>query len=179
MTAYQKLKRELRSKPRRWLLTGAAGFIGSNIVEELLRLNQRATGHKRNLEEVRNLIGRKQWANFEFIAGDIRDLGTCERACRGVDFVLHQAALGSVPRSIGDPLASNASNVNGFLNILLAARNAEVKRFVYASSSAIYGDHPGLPKTEDRIGQPLSPYAVTKYVNELYAAVFARCYGSA
>jgi UDP-N-acetylglucosamine/UDP-N-acetyl-alpha-D-glucosaminouronate 4-epimerase len=184
MTAYEKLKVSLQRTPRRWLVTGAAGFIGSNIVETLLKLNQRvigldnfATGHKVNLEQVKQRIPSAPWKNFRFFAGDIADLKICRRACRGVDYVLHQAALGSVPRSIEDPIHSNESNVAGFLNMLVAARDNRVKRFVYASSSAIYGDHPGLPKVEDVIGGPLSPYAVTKYVNELYAGVFARCYG--
>ena len=184
MTAYEKLKVSLRRTPRRWLVTGAAGFIGSNIVETLLKLNQRvigldnfATGHKANLEQVKQRVGPGQWKNFRFFDGDIAALKTCQRACRDVDCVLHQAALGSVPRSIEDPIHSNESNVTGFLNMLVAARDSRVKRFVYASSSAIYGDHPGLPKVEDVIGGPLSPYAVTKYVNELYADVFARCYG--
>jgi len=184
MTAFETLQRELRSKPKAWLVTGAAGFIGSNIVETLLELRQRvvgldnfATGNQKNLDEVKSLVGPAAWKRFKFIDGDIVDLNTCRRACRGVDYVLHQAALGSVPRSIEDPLASNESNVNGFLNLLVATRDHKVKRFVYASSSAIYGDHPALPKVEDVIGRPLSPYAVTKYVNELYAGVFANCYG--
>src|SRR5439155_8019068 len=184
MTAYEKLRTGLKRKPRAWLVTGAAGFIGSNIVETLLGLDQKvvgldnfATSKKKNLEELKALVAPAQWSRFNFIAGDIRDLKVCQRACRGADYVLHQAALGSVPRSIEDPLNSNESNVTGFLNMLVAARDHRVKRFVYASSSAIYGDHPGLPKVEAVIGGPLSPYAVTKYVNELYADVFARCYG--
>ena len=185
MTAYDQLQRELKTTPQTWLVTGAAGFIGSNLVETLLNLNQRvvgmdnfSTGSQANLDEVRALVAARQWKNFRFVSGDLEDLKLCRKVSRGVHFVLHQAALGSVPRSIEDPLASNASNVTGFLNILVAARDAKVRRFVYASSSAIYGDHPGLPKVEDRIGGPLSPYAVTKYVNELYAAVFGRCYGT-
>ena len=184
MTAYEKLRTELKRGPKTWLVTGAAGFIGSNIVETLLKLDQKvvgldnfATSKKKNLVEVKNLVASAPWRNFRFIEGDICDLQVCQRACRGVDFVLHQAALGSVPRSIEDPLSSNASNVTGFLNMLVSARDNRVQRFVYASSSAIYGDHPGLPKVEDVIGGPLSPYAVTKYVNEIYANVFARCYG--
>ena len=184
MTAYEKLRTKLSRKPRTWLVTGAAGFIGSNIVESLLTLDQKvvgldniATSKKKNLVEVKNLVAAARWRNFRFIEGDVRDLRICRRACRGVDCVLHQAALGSVPRSIEDPLNSNASNVTGFLNMLVSARDNGVQRFVYASSSAIYGDHPGLPKVEEVIGGPLSPYAVTKYVNELYADVFARCYG--
>jgi UDP-N-acetylglucosamine 4-epimerase len=178
------LQFELKAKPKTWLVTGGAGFIGSNIVETLLRAGQKvvgldnfATSKRRNLEEVKKLVGPLQWRRFQFIEGDIRDLKVCQHACRKVDLVLHQAALGSVPRSLEDPLTANESNVTGFLNALLAARDNEVKRFVYASSSAIYGDAPELPKKEDRIGLPLSPYAVTKYVNELYANVFARCYG--
>ena len=184
MTAYEKLKASLLKAPGTWLVTGAAGFIGSNIVETLLRLGQKvvgldnfATGNKKNLAEIKRVVGPARWRNFKFIDGDIRDLKTCRRAARGVDYVSHQAALGSVPRSIEDPIATHASNITGFLNMLVAARDQRVKRFVYASSSAIYGDHPGLPKAEDVIGRPLSPYAVTKFVNELYADVFARCYG--
>lgn len=175
---------ELRRQPRSWLVTGAAGFIGSNLVEKLLALGQRvvgldnfSTGYRHNLADVRACVGEEAWAGFEFIEGDIRDLETCRRACDGVDYVLHQAALGSVPRSLADPIATNASNITGFLNMLVAARDARVKRFVYAASSSTYGDHPGLPKVEDKIGRPLSPYAVTKYVNELYADVFQRSYG--
>jgi UDP-N-acetylglucosamine 4-epimerase len=178
------MQQALRAQPRVWLVTGVAGFIGSNLLEALLRLDQRvvgldnfATGHRRNLDEVRALVTPEQWTRFEFIEGDICDLDTCHQACRGVDYVLHQAALGSVPRSLADPLRSNLTNVNGFLHVLTAARDAGVRRFVYAASSSTYGDHPALPKVEDTIGNPLSPYAVTKYVNELYASVFARCYG--
>ncbi len=183
MTTYEKLKAELQNEPKTWLVTGAAGFIGSNLVETLLKLDQRvfgldnfATSKKKNLQEIRKLVSPLQWRKFTFIAGDVRELKVCQRVCRGVDFVLHQAALGSVPRSIEDPLNAHASNVNGFLNVLVSARDAQCKRFVYASSSAIYGDEPRLPKIEGRIGEPLSPYAVTKHVNELYADVFARCY---
>jgi UDP-N-acetylglucosamine/UDP-N-acetylgalactosamine 4-epimerase len=171
-------------KPTTWLVTGVAGFIGSNLLEALLDhdqlvfgLDNFATGHQHNLDQVREILGEKKWGNFKFINGDIRDLATCHRACEGVDFVLHQAALGSVPRSLEDPINTNTANIDGFLNMLVAARDAKVKRFVYAASSSTYGDHPGLPKVEDQIGKPLSPYAVTKYVNELYADVFARCYG--
>lgn len=169
---------------RHWLITGVAGFIGSNLLETLLRHDQRvtgldnfSTGHRRNLDEVRLGLPPEQWARFRFIEGDIRDPQTCVEACTGVDFVLHQAALGSVPRSIVDPLLTNANNVTGFLNMLVAAKDCRVSRFVYAASSSTYGDHPGLPKVEEHIGKPLSPYAVTKYVNELYAEVFARTYG--
>ncbi len=181
---YELLKKDLRAIPKTWLVTGCAGFIGSNLLEQLLKLGQTvvgldnfATGKQRNLDEVQSLVGNEQWAQFRFIEGDIRDLATCHQVCAGVDYVLHQAALGSVPRSIDDPITSNASNVTGFLNMLVAARDAKVRRFVYAASSSTYGDHPGLPKFEDTIGRPLSPYAVTKYVNELYADVFGRCYG--
>ena len=183
-TTYKQVQQQLREQPRTWLVTGVAGFIGSNLLEKLLTLNQRvlgldnfATGHQRNLDEVRALVSPEQWARFAFIQGDIRSLDDCQRACAGVDCVLHQAALGSVPRSLNDPITTNATNIDGFLNMLVAARDAKVGSFTYAASSSTYGDHPGLPKVEDVIGQPLSPYAVTKYVNELYASVFARCYG--
>jgi UDP-N-acetylglucosamine 4-epimerase len=184
MTKYQALTQHLGQNQRTWLITGVAGFIGSNLLETLLKLNQKvvgldnfATGHRSNLEEVKTLVAPAQWANFNFIEGDISNLDHCRQACAGVDYVLHQAALGSVPRSIEDPLLTNRSNIDGFLSMLVAARDAGVQRFVYAASSSTYGDHPALPKVEDRIGSPLSPYAVTKYVNELYGAVFARCYG--
>jgi len=175
---------DLKQNPKTWLITGAAGFIGSNLLETLLRLDQivvglddLSTGHKKNLDEVQSLVTPEQWGRFKFVEGDIRNLEACRKVVEGVDFVLHQAALGSVPRSINDPLTSNEVNVSGFLNMLLASKDAEVKSFVYAASSSTYGDHPGLPKLEDRIGNPLSPYAVTKYVNELYASVFAKSYG--
>lgn len=174
---------ELQANSRKWLITGAAGFIGSNLLERLLRLDQTvvgldnfSTGHHHNLEAVKATVTAKQWARFSFREGDIRDLAACRHAVEGMDYVLHQAALGSVPRSLADPIASHESNVNGFLNMLVAARDARVRRFVYASSSSVYGDHPGLPKVEDKIGKPLSPYAATKYINELYAEVFARSY---
>ena len=186
MSAYEKLKAQLLVEPRTWLITGVAGFIGSNLLETLLLLDQQvvgldnfATGHQRNLDEVQGVVSASQWRNFKLIRGDIRDLTDCTQACQGVDHVLHQAALGSVPRSLEDPLATNASNITGFLNILVAARDVKVKSFTYAASSSTYGDHPGLPKIEDVIGSPLSPYAVTKYVNEMYAEVFSRCYGFA
>jgi len=181
---YGEVRELLRRHPRRWLVTGVAGFIGSNLLETLLKLDQVvvgldnfATGHARNLDEVKNTVGAALWRNFTFVEGDIRELSDCQRVCAGVDFVLHQAALGSVPRSIADPLATHAANVTGFINMLVAARDAKVGRFIYAASSSTYGDHPGLPKVEGVIGAPLSPYAVTKYANELYADVFARCYG--
>jgi len=184
MTRYQQVLEQLRAEPRNWLVTGCAGFIGSNLLETLLKLDQRvvgldnfATGHQRNLDEVRASVTPAQWERLRFIEGDIRDLDACRKAAQGVDFVLHQAALGSVPRSLNDPITTNEVNVSGFLNMLVAARDAGVKSFVYAASSSTYGDHPDLPKVEDRIGRPLSPYAVTKYVNELYADVFARSYG--
>lgn len=184
MTAYEELLERLKTEPHTWLITGVAGFIGSNLLEVLLRLNQKvvgldnfSTGHQKNLDEVRSLVLRGQWGNFKFIEGDIRILEDCKAACDGVEFVLHQAALGSVPRSIDDPLNTNSVNISGFLNMLVASRDIKVRRFVYAASSSTYGDHPALPKTEDVIGKPLSPYAVTKYVNELYADVFARTYG--
>ena len=184
MTAYDQLQTRLATEPHTWLITGVAGFIGSNLLETLLTLNQRvvgldnfATGHQRNLDEVQTLVTPAQWASFNFIKGDIREQADCQQACQGVDYVLHQAALGSVPRSLEDPITTNSANITGFLNMLVAARDAKVKSFTYAASSSTYGDHPGLPKVEDVIGKPLSPYAVTKYVNELYADVFASCYG--
>ena len=180
---YEKTKRSLSSSPRTWLVTGVAGFIGSNLLQTLLTLEQTvvgldnfATGHRHNLDEVCGLVGEARWGNFRFIEGDIRDIETCRKAVDGVDYVLHQAALGSVPRSIEDPLTTNAANVTGFINMLVSAKDAAVDRFVYAASSSTYGDHPALPKVEDNIGNPLSPYAVTKYVNELYADVFNRTY---
>ncbi|MNU55215.1 UDP-glucose 4-epimerase [compost metagenome] len=185
MNTYETLRQELTATPRTWLITGVAGFIGSNLLETLLKLNQRVvgldnfeTGHQRNLDLVQEAVGNTAWAQFKFVQGDIRKLEDCQLAlAEGVDYVLHQAALGSVPRSLEDPIRTNTTNIDGFLNMLVASRDAGVKRFVYAASSSTYGDHPGLPKVEDRIGRPLSPYAVTKYVNELYADVFARCYG--
>ena len=186
MTAYEKAKQHLGQHRYRWLVTGAAGFIGSNLVETLLRLGQHvvgldnfATGYEKNLHELRLGVGVEAAARFDFIEGDIRNPADCRIACAGVDFVLHQAALGSVPRSIEDPKASHEANVDGFVNMLIAARDASVKRFVYASSSAVYGDHPELPKVEERIGKPLSPYAATKSINELYAEVFASTYAMA
>lgn len=183
MDTYHQAQQHLRQHRYHWLVTGAAGFIGSNLVEALLRLNQRvtgldnfATGHRANLDQVRALVGPAA-ADFTFVEADIRQLADCRRACEGVDFVLHEAALGSVTRSIDDPIATNDTNVTGFLNMLVAARDARVRRVVYAASSSTYGDHPALPKVEEQIGTPLSPYAVTKYVNELYAGVFARTYG--
>jgi UDP-N-acetylglucosamine 4-epimerase len=184
MIRYEQIQTQLRQAPRTWLVTGVAGFIGSNLLETLLKLNQRvvgldnfATGHQRNLDEVQTLVTPEQWSNFHFIQGDIRLLADCHKACDGVDYVLHQAALGSVPRSLADPISTNETNITGFLNMLVAARDAKVKSFTYAASSSTYGDHPALPKVEENIGNPLSPYAVTKYVNELYASVFARSYG--
>jgi UDP-N-acetylglucosamine/UDP-N-acetylgalactosamine 4-epimerase len=181
---YTHITQQLRQHPKVWLVTGVAGFIGSNLLERLLELNQTvvgldnfSTGHRRNLDEVRSLVEPSQWQRFRLIEGDIRSPDDCRAACAGVHYVLHEAALGSVPRSLGDPAATNDVNVTGFLNLLIAARDAKVESFTYAASSSTYGDHPGLPKVEDRIGKPLSPYAVTKYVNELYAEVFARSYG--
>jgi UDP-N-acetylglucosamine/UDP-N-acetylgalactosamine 4-epimerase len=200
MPFYTKLKAQLIAAPKTWLVTGTAGFIGSNLLETLLKLNQRvvgldnfSTGYQRNFDEVKTQVTQDQWANFYFINGDIRKLHDCQKAMQWspsslmegvrdeepipVDYVLHQATLGSVPRSIEDPITTNASNIDGFLNMLVAARDANVQCFVYAASSSTYGDHPGLPKVEANIGKPLSPYAVTKLVNELYADVFARNYG--
>jgi UDP-N-acetylglucosamine 4-epimerase len=203
MTRFDQVQTELRQNPQTWMVTGVAGFIGSHLLETLLKLNQRvvgldnfATGYQHNLDEVQALVTSKQWANFNFIQGDIRQLADCQRSMTwhaplgsyqdgrpldsdalSVDHVLHQAALGSVPRSLVDPIANNETNITGFLNVLVTARDAKVKSFTYAASSSTYGDHPGLPKVEENIGKPLSPYAVTKYVNELYADVFARSYG--
>lgn len=183
VNAYEHLKKQMLAEPKVWLVTGVAGFIGSNLLEALLRLDQRvvgldnyATGSRHNLEQVRELVGPGKWKNFRQIDGDIRDPDTCQRASQGVNYVLHQAALGSVPRSIANPADFHASNVTGFLNVLVAARDSGTKRLVYASSSAVYGDHPELPKVEDKIGRCLSPYAATKRANELYAEVFAGCY---
>ena len=184
MSQYQQCCEQLQQQPKTWLVTGVAGFIGSNLLEQLLSLGQRvvgldnfSTGFQHNLDEVQATVSAEQWQNFKFIQGDICNLEDCQTACAGVDYVLHQAALGSVPRSIENPIATNASNISGFVNMLVAAKEAQVKNFVYAASSSTYGDHPALPKKEEIIGNPLSPYAVTKYVNELYASVFQRCYG--
>jgi UDP-N-acetylglucosamine 4-epimerase len=188
MTKYKELQEHLKNNQNIWLITGAAGFIGSNLLETLLILNQKVvgldnfdTGHQHNidqaLEDAQQATGKDLSNNFKFIDGDIRELKDCEQACDGVDYVLHQAALGSVPRSIEDPINTNRANIDGFLNMLVASKDANVKRFVYAASSSTYGDHPDLPKIEDKIGSPLSPYAVTKVVNELYAQVFAKTYG--
>lgn len=174
----------LKAAPKTWLVTGVAGFIGSNLLEALLKAGQTvvgldnfATGSQANLDDVKTVVGPEAWARFTFIRGDIRNLADCQRACEGADYVLHEAALGSVPRSIEDPIATNQANIDGFLNMLVASRDQKVRRFVYAASSSTYGDHPDLPKREDKIGQPLSPYAVTKLVNELYAKVFGSTYG--
>ncbi len=187
-TEYIKVTNYLLDNPKTWLITGVAGFIGSNLLEHLLKLNQKvvgldnfATGHQHNLNEVKSSVTAEQWQGFNFIEGDIRNYQDCETALsnkgEGVDYVLHQAALGSVPRSIADPVTTNAANITGFLNMLQAAKEAKVKSFTYAASSSTYGDHPALPKVEENIGNPLSPYAVTKYVNELYAGVYAKTYG--
>ncbi len=188
MTQFETIKQVLQREPKTWFITGCAGFIGSNLLETLLLLDQKvvgldnfATGHQRNLDEVQRQVADKQWQNFYFIKGDIRELNDCQKALThfdtGVDYILHQAALGSVPRSISDPLLTNSANITGFLTMLTAAKDAQVKSFVYAASSSTYGDHPALPKVEEAIGKPLSPYAVTKYVNELYADVFNKTYG--
>lgn len=182
-TVYSQLAQELSAQPSRWLVTGVAGFIGSNLLLRLLQLNQEivgfdnfATGYSRNLDQVRELVTPAQWARFRFVEGDIRSAEQCRDVMAGVRYVLHQAALGSVPRSIEDPMACHAANVTGFLNMIHAASHAGVESFVYASSSAVYGDHPALPKVETQIGAPLSPYAASKYMDEVYAEVFARCY---
>ena len=184
MNQYQQCCETLLQQPKTWLITGVAGFIGSNLLEKLLLLNQNvvgldnfSTGFQHNLDEVKATVSAQQWQNFKFIQGDICNLEDCKTACTNVDYVLHQAALGSVPRSVENPIATNASNIDGFLNMLVAAKEANIKNMVYAASSSTYGDHTALPKQEDTIGNPLSPYAVTKYVNELYANVFYRCYG--
>jgi UDP-N-acetylglucosamine/UDP-N-acetylgalactosamine 4-epimerase len=188
MTKYEQLQEHLKRNENTWLITGVAGFIGSNLLEKLLILNQKIvgldnfdTGHQYNIdqaiEDANKATGKNLSANFKFINGDIRELRDCQKSCNGVDYVLHQAALGSVPRSISDPINTNKANIDGFLNMLVASKDANVKRFVYAASSSTYGDHPDLPKVEGKIGNPLSPYAVTKVVNELYANVFAKTYG--
>jgi len=184
MSLYQALCEDLHARPKRWLVTGVAGFIGSSILQKLLELDQTvvgldnfSTGKPWNLENVRQGLPAEAWKRFTFIEGDTRDLDTCRRACEGVEVVLHQAALGSVPRSIKDPIASHQSNVNGLLNMLVAARDAGVNRMAYASSSSVYGDDAGLPKVESRTGHPLSPYALTKVIGEQYAAMFAMTYG--
>jgi UDP-N-acetylglucosamine 4-epimerase len=188
MSRYEEVQSQLKNAPKTWLVTGVAGFIGSNLLETLLLLNQKvigldnfATGHQHNLDEVELEVSAAQWKNFSFIQGDIRNIEDCQKAIslhdKPVDYILHQAALGSVPRSIADPILTNSANITGFVNMLTAAKDAKVKTFVYAASSSTYGDHPALPKVEDNIGKPLSPYAVTKYVNELYADVFQKTYG--
>jgi UDP-N-acetylglucosamine 4-epimerase len=184
MTRYQEVCRALEAEPRRWLVTGAAGFIGSALVERLLSLGQQVvgldsfvTGHRRNLDDVREVVGDDAMRRFQLVEGDIRDLETCRRAMGEVHLVLHQAALGSVPRSMQDPIATHQSNVDGTVNVLRAAHGAGVARVVYASSSSVYGDHPGLPKVEDAIGRPLSPYAASKRIDEIYADVWQRCFG--
>ena len=184
MGSYNQLQAALRRAPRRWLVTGVAGFIGSNLLEALLKLEQPvvgldnfSTGKQENLEQVKTLVSPAQWVRFRFQQGDIGDPAACRGACTGMDYVLHQAAAGSVPLSLAHPVRSHESNVTGFLNMLIAARDAKVRRFVYASSSAVYGDDPELPKVEARVGKPLSPYAATKAINEVYAQTFATCYG--
>ena len=184
MKTHQDLLARIKGAQRSWLVTGAAGFIGSHLVENLLALDQKvvgldnfSTGKRENLELVRRAAGEARWKNFRFVEGDIRALDTCNAVCASVDVVLHQAGLGSVPRSIDKPLRTHDSNVNGFLNILLAARDAGAQRMVYASSSAVYGDHPALPKVESQLGRAMSPYGLSKRINELYADVFAACYG--
>jgi UDP-N-acetylglucosamine/UDP-N-acetylgalactosamine 4-epimerase len=184
MTKYEQIQEDLLKLPKTWLVTGVAGFIGSNLLESLLKLNQCvvgidnfSTGHQSNIDDVQRLVTTKQWSNFQFIRGDIRNIDVCQRACSNVNYVLHQAALGSVPRSLINPIATNDTNIGGFLNMLVSARDAKVQSFTYAASSSTYGDHSALPKVEGNIGNLLSPYAVSKYVNEIYAEIFARCYG--
>ena len=185
MTKYQGIQKHLKEHQYCWLITGVAGFIGSNLLEALLKLNQKvigldnfSTGYMHNLNQVKEQVGVQAWLNFNFIEGDICQLEDCRMVCCKVDYVLHHAALGSVPRSIESPILTNENNISGFVNMLVASRDASVKRFIYAASSSTYGDHPDLPKVESMIGRPLSPYAVTKYVNELYAEVFFSCYGT-
>ena len=181
--SYEIAREKLLNKSFLWLITGVAGFIGSNLLESLLKLNQHvigidnfSTGHTNNLIEVRHLVNSNQWGNFKFYEGDIRDLTLCKTVSKKVDFVLHQAALGSVPRSIEDPISTHEVNVSGFLNILFASRDNNVKNFIYASSSSVYGDIQESPKKETNIGRQLSPYAVSKLADELYADVFFKNY---
>ena len=187
MTKYEQVQKYLKDNQKTWLVTGVAGFIGSNLLEKLLTLDQKVvgldsfeTGYKYNIDEAiqdaSNIVGKNINENFNFIEGDIKSISDCKRGCDGVDYVLHQAAIGSVPRSIDDPIGTNEANINGFINMLVASRDANVRRFVYAASSSSYGENTDLPKVEDNIGSPLSPYAVTKLVNELYANVFAKNY---
>lgn len=183
MNKYTEVLEQLNKSPKSWLITGVAGFIGSNLLETLLKNNQKvvgvdnfSTGHQHNLDQVKSSVSSEQWNNFAFVEGDLREKNICKDLCKNVNYVLHQAALGSVPRSLEDPITTNENNISGFLNILTAAKDANIDQFVYAASSSTYGDHPDLPKVEDKTGNPLSPYAVTKLVNELYAEVFARCY---
>jgi UDP-N-acetylglucosamine 4-epimerase len=184
MHTYEEQLERIKSRPRTWLVTGAAGFIGSHLAESLLKLGQTvigldnfSTGKPKNLFYIRDSVGETRWKSFRFLEGDIRRPGDCREACREAELVLHEAALGSVPRSIDDPIATTDNNVMGFVNMLVAARDAGVSRFVYASSSAVFGDHPAMPKVEPHIGKAVSPYGLSKHVNELYAEVFARCYG--
>jgi UDP-N-acetylglucosamine 4-epimerase len=184
LTNYESILENLKASPKKWLVTGAAGFIGSNLAEELLKNGQKVvgvdnflTGHKKNIEDIKKCVGDSAQANFEFIEGDVTDYELCKKLCQGVDVVLHQAAVGSVPRSIEDPLLSHKHNVDGFISMAVAAKDAKVSRFVYASSSSVYGDHPNLPKVEEEVGNLLSPYAATKKIDELYADVFNRVYG--
>ena len=184
MKIYNTLQSELQKNPKRWLITGVAGFIGSNLLEVLLKLNQKVigldnllTGHQSNLDDVQSIVSNEEWKNFTFVHGDICDFETCINATKDIDYVLHQAAMGSVPRSIENPIQTNNININGFLNMLYASKKANVSSFTYAASSSTYGDHQSLPKVEEIIGNPLSPYAITKYVNELYASVFSLNYG--
>ena len=183
MKDFQKKCEKLKKNPKTWLVTGVAGFIGSNILEKLLQLNQNvigldnlSTGYMHNLDEIKLYVSESQWSKFSFVNGDICHIDDCKNVTKGVDHVLHQAALGSVPRSIENPIQTNKSNIDGFLNILVAAKDANVTSFTYAASSSTYGDHEALPKVENKIGNPLSPYAITKYVNELYAEIFSKCY---
>jgi UDP-N-acetylglucosamine/UDP-N-acetyl-alpha-D-glucosaminouronate 4-epimerase len=184
MSAFARLLDDLKTVPRRWLVTGVAGFVGSNLLESLLHAGQQiigldnlTTGSRRNIDQALEIVPAAAREQFTLIEGDIRDSKTCRQACTAADYVLHQAALVSVPQSVAEPVLANEVNVTGFVNLLAAAREAGVKRVVYASSSAVYGDAPELPKVEDQIGQPMSPYGATKRIGEIYAGVFSRAYG--
>ena len=183
VSRFDGIREQLVRNPQKWLVTGVAGFIGSNLLEALLQLDQSVvgmdnffTGYPHNLEDVERAVGPGKWSRFQFIDGDIRNAEDCLKACSGVDYILHQAALGSVPRSIDDPVTTNSCNVSGFLQMLVAGKEAGAKSFVFASSSSVYGDSARLPKVEDEIGEMLSPYAASKLMDEIYAGVFSKVY---